>query len=155
MKYCTRHNQGCKVRKPQEDDQFINEQTGKPTQMCASCRKRKKEADYDKMKKAHGDSWASQLGKKKAIEDLCTKSQSIRRNRENRHLLTQQDFKCAICSTAIEGKNACLDHCHRSGVVRGWLCRTCNMGLGLFKDNTDIMSKAAIYLEKFDANMHT
>lgn len=39
------------------------------------------------------------------------------------------------------------DHCHRTGVVRAWLCVPCNAGLGMFRDNPDALRRAAAYLE--------
>ena len=40
-----------------------------------------------------------------------------------------------------------LDHCHESGEFRGFLCHSCNSGLGKFKDDPDILMKAVAYLE--------
>ena len=41
-----------------------------------------------------------------------------------------------------------IDHCHKSGAVRGLLCHNCNRGLGLFKDNVESLKNAIIYLER-------
>lgn len=39
----------------------------------------------------------------------------------------RQDWKCAICSEPLANlTNACLDHDHYTGVIRGVLCRNCN-----------------------------
>lgn len=39
----------------------------------------------------------------------------------------RQDWKCAICSEPLTTlTNACLDHDHYTGVIRGVLCRNCN-----------------------------
>ncbi|WP_407664890.1 endonuclease domain-containing protein [Micromonospora tarensis] len=40
-----------------------------------------------------------------------------------------------------------MDHCHTSKDVRGVLCRTCNTGLGMFRDNTALLQAAVRYLE--------
>jgi hypothetical protein len=37
-----------------------------------------------------------------------------------------QGGRCAICSRRSEF----LDHSHKTGLVRGWLCRSCNIGEG-------------------------
>lgn len=62
-------------------------------------------------------------------------------------LYESQSFKCAICSrTEDEAGKFDIDHCHKSGHVRGLLCRSCNLGLGMFSDNTGILSLAIKYL---------
>lgn len=54
---------------------------------------------------------------------------------------------CAICNTPM-GKDAVLDHNHTTGTLRRFIHRTCNKGLGLFKDNPEILRLAAAYLER-------
>ena len=39
-----------------------------------------------------------------------------------------QDYRCAMCG--IEGESLVLDHCHETGLVRGFLCNGCNMTEG-------------------------
>jgi len=41
-------------------------------------------------------------------------------------LVYAQKFKCALCREPFEGKTACLDHDHRTGVIREVLCLNCN-----------------------------
>lgn len=41
-----------------------------------------------------------------------------------------------------------LDHDHETGIVRGWLCLTCNTGLGKFQDSVSELQKAIDYLKK-------
>lgn len=61
---------------------------------------------------------------------------------------------CAICGgqgfELAPGQKLLLviDHCHKSGAVRGLLCHNCNRGLGLFKDNIESLKTAIKYLEK-------
>lgn len=66
-------------------------------------------------------------------------------------LLTKQGGKCAICGTTsnFTFKNLCVDHDHKTGLVRGLLCLNCNTALGQLKDSTDLLLKAVDYLEGF------
>ncbi len=41
----------------------------------------------------------------------------------------------------------CLDHNHKTKEYRGLLCRHCNVGLGMFYENTAALRRAAAYLE--------
>jgi len=66
----------------------------------------------------------------------------------NQMLLTQHK-SCAICKkheSEFDQKFA-VDHCHETGKIRGLLCGACNKGLGYFKDNTEFLKGAIIYLE--------
>lgn len=63
-------------------------------------------------------------------------------------LLDTQNNKCAICNKSKETfeKNLCVDHCHTSNNVRGLLCLKCNMGLGYFNDDENLLQQAINYL---------
>jgi hypothetical protein len=62
-------------------------------------------------------------------------------------ILAQQGFRCAICDTDTPGgRGWALDHDHETGAVRGALCNGCNWGLGHFRDDPEIMERAAEYV---------
>jgi len=42
-----------------------------------------------------------------------------------------------------------LDHCHKTGRIRGVLCNNCNTGLGKFYDDIELLKTAINYLQKF------
>ncbi len=67
---------------------------------------------------------------------------------EFKKLLKKQGGKCAICRMFEKKRRMSVDHCHKTGKVRGLLCRTCNIGLGQFKDNPELLKKAIKYLTK-------
>ena len=52
-------------------------------------------------------------------------------------------FECVICGNT--GKLV-VDHDHTTGAVRGMLCSSCNLGLGKFKDDPELLEYARIYL---------
>lgn len=51
---------------------------------------------------------------------------------------------CAICGN--EPKRLVVDHNHSANRFRGLICDDCNFGLGLFKDDPDLLQSAARYL---------
>lgn len=59
-------------------------------------------------------------------------------------MLARQGGLCAICH-AVPG--AFVDHCHRTGRVRGVLCFHCNNGLGHIGDNVVLLELAALDLD--------
>lgn len=60
--------------------------------------------------------------------------------------LEEQNGCCLICDLKT---NLVVDHCHKTGEVRGLLCRGCNTVLGFAKDSVYLLKKAAAYLGKF------
>ena len=62
-----------------------------------------------------------------------------------RVMLEKQNHMCAICNNPFGLQN--IDHCHKTGKVRGVLCVNCNRGLGAFGDNIQNMEKALEYLK--------
>lgn len=58
-------------------------------------------------------------------------------------MLQEQEGKCGICLNV--GKLN-VDHCHETSKVRGLLCDNCNQALGKFKDDLNILERAANYL---------
>lgn len=72
---------------------------------------------------------------------------------EYQKMLINQDGKCAICDRIDSGKKGnkafCVDHCHKTGKVRGLLCMPCNRSLGQFKDDSSVLRKAADYIDSF------
>lgn len=79
------------------------------------------------------------------------RDQSYRRN----YGITLADYKrqlarqCGLCAICQKHPDEVLrvDHCHTTGAVRGLLCNDCNLGLGRFYDQTDVMRKAITYLD--------
>lgn len=71
-------------------------------------------------------------------------------SRDQAHALAIKAFEakfCDICGVEFNN-NSNVDHCHKTGRVRGILCSSCNNGLGRFKDNPKVIRKAALYLER-------
>lgn len=44
------------------------------------------------------------------------------------------------------------DHCHRTGLNRGRICRQCNSGIGLLQDSRRVLLAAAVYLADHDTS---
>jgi hypothetical protein len=66
-------------------------------------------------------------------------------------LHNEQEGRCKICTDFIyternSDNQAVVDHDHETGEVRGLLCRDCNTGIGMLKDDANILESAIKYL---------
>jgi hypothetical protein len=82
---------------------------------------------------------------------------NLRRNygfseKQYNEMLINQGSRCAICRSFPKITKTChrlsVDHCHVTKNIRGLLCNSCNLGLGKFKDNPDLIEQALLYLRK-------
>lgn len=104
----------------------------------------------------HRDGWNDNRG----ARDRKKYHESDRRYHLKRHygvtveeynqLLVAQDGRCAICKTDSPGgrRNQYfhVDHDHKTGEIRGLLCKNCNIALGHLKDDVDLAMAVAAYL---------
>jgi hypothetical protein len=108
------------------------------TSWCKPCRNEKSKADWE------DGSIRDSIYKRKFGISLA----------EYDAMLEAQGGKCAICGTSeLTGHGAkygrfSVDHDHVTGEVRGLLCHPCNIGLGSFKDNVEVMKNAIFYLNR-------
>jgi len=61
-----------------------------------------------------------------------------------------EPFECPICGKrTIAGitSKVVLEHNHRTGEVRGWVCDSCNTGIGRFKDDVGLLKRAIKFIE--------
>lgn len=63
--------------------------------------------------------------------------------------LKAQNNCCAICKVELptSGHLTHLDHCHKTGNLRAFLCTNCNRGLGHFQDSVENLQAAINYLQ--------
>lgn len=66
-------------------------------------------------------------------------------------MMEDQKGVCAICKglNLTTRKRLVVDHCHKTGKVRGLLCDPCNKGIGLLRDSDGIAHQAQIYLADY------
>lgn len=56
--------------------------------------------------------------------------------------------QCEICGKEIPKDQLRLDHDHKTGEFRGWLCNTCNTAIGFLGDDSTLLRKAVKYIER-------
>lgn len=66
----------------------------------------------------------------------------------NEMLMAQKEC-CKICNRhqSLFTRSLNVDHCHKTGKVRGLLCKDCNLLLGKVRDDVSVLKEAIKYLE--------
>ena len=65
-------------------------------------------------------------------------------------------YQCPVCLKNAEEAQIpsrtpfVIDHCHKTGKFRGWLCHRCNMALGQLQDDVEAAERAVNYLKEFN-----
>ena len=100
-----------------------------------------------------------------SVERRMTLKKSARKqNLLRQHGLRIEDYNalerhqggvCAICRRPPTNRPLAVDHDHGTGKNRGLLCFNCNGGLGLFRDDIDILEAAILYLKKHSPRTNT
>lgn len=97
--------------------------------------------------RAQAREWQKKHPKKRKAQRLKQYKLTLE---EFNQILENQQGRCAICGYSDQDKPSffpLVDHCHKTGKVRGLLCLNCNHGLGQFKDDPHLLRLAANYLE--------
>lgn len=66
------------------------------------------------------------------------------------NMLVKQQGLCAICNKQQKAisRRLDIDHCHKTGKIRGLLCSKCNTALGLLNEDVEVFNKAVSYLSR-------
>jgi len=122
---------------------------GKHPSPCEPCRTRNKE----RMRaKRAGITLPERQKSWKTSRDYFLKHKFGINEQIYNEMLLKQNNVCAICKKSNSGdkrtKNFAVDHCHKTGIIRGLLCAACNKGIGLLEDSPDNLQAAIEYLSK-------
>ena len=124
--------------------------------LCKKCHTLKPLSEFYILKSGKEYTWCKKCARKNA-KAWGEKHKShkiwseIKRNyglskSEYKNILKQQRGVCKICVKPCGTfPRLSVDHCHKTGEVRGLLCAHCNRGLEAFKDNIIILENAIIY----------
>lgn len=104
---------------------------------CKSCRALHESARY------RNDPGVAERVKKSAKRSALKRSYGLTEEDYDK-LYASQNGICKICQNYFPKLN--IDHCHKTGKIRGLLCWNCNTALGKFKDSVELLSNAISYL---------
>lgn len=129
-------------------DQREYDQAHKPQRALSQRRRRKSNPEYAERQRVSNRKWmlanSEYLKKYRSERREHTKGRSLQRNYgmslgDYKRLFIEQQGRCKICGIhQSELKNRRVlhvDHCHKTGKIRGLLCGRCNTWLGRYEDN--------------------
>lgn len=85
------------------------------------------------------------------LKRRVAKKRSYKKNQPSERLRREAEAarpRPTCCDVCGDERRIQLDHCHRRGIFRGWLCGNCNSILGLAYDDPDRLRKLIAYLER-------
>jgi hypothetical protein len=140
---------------PKGHDTFVTGRT--KSRNCIICekerRKKYREENKEKIKTLSKKWYASNKERAK----ISNRAGHLKRKyglslEDYNKLLEEQNNKCAGCLRSAKQLKCTfldVDHDHKTGYVRGLLCRDCNTSLGKLSSNPVILRRLADYLEAF------
>jgi hypothetical protein len=121
---------------------------------CTSCKENLSSTHFtkDSRRKDGLRSYCKQCYKKKYGHPDKKRDQQLRyvygiNQKDYEELLNKQGGGCAICGQKPSKKPLSVDHCHKTGKVRGLLCQKHNVAIGLLNEDPDLFDAAKKYLQ--------
>ena len=141
MELCMRWN---KTKKPERETHMrgVYEVLGKQTdvKVCKECNM-KKSIMYFNLSRQDGFS-------RNYTKNICAECDHKNQRRVTQLHKLFADVKPTHCTICKKDEKLSPDHCHKTMVFRGWICKECNVLLGKAFDNPQILINAIEYLQK-------
>jgi hypothetical protein len=123
---------------------------------CDKHYRRFRKTGTPKLDKKYMSCSVSDCSERHVAKSFCATHYAMNRSnmiidRQSKDLISNHNGQCDICKSKVPGfkrQKFCIDHDHKTGLVRGMLCQKCNIGLGNFNDNPDLLMEAVKYLNK-------
>lgn len=106
------------------------------TKKCRACKEIKPIEDYPFFS-------TNEAGRKNTCKE-CSKRLNALRKKLREANPPPESGNCPICGNYT--KYWILDHCHFSNKFRGYVCNSCNLGMGKFNDDVVLLQSAIEYL---------
>lgn len=155
MKRCSK----CRIVKPLLEFRKQKSKLMGVHSYCKTChteynrqyRKRNRQhiRDYDRQYHNHNKYWQQPEVKERKRNEVLKRKFGITTEQYSQYLIKQND-SCAICGkeSSESKRRLAVDHNHKTGKIRGLLCKDCNIALGLFKDDIKLLEKSISYLKQ-------
>jgi len=148
MKTCP----GCSTEKPIEEFYKSNATRDGYHSYCKTCMYE----SHDKHRKANRPKFAEISRQWRAKNRERSRDHFLKKNYglplgSYEQMLKAQDGKCALCGRSDSGSKRerfHVDHDHVTGTIGGLLCHNCNVGIGHFNHDENILQAAIDYVSR-------
>lgn len=142
------------IKKPKQVPTLYDDKGVATHRECTMCKTMKELAQFNK----HGGGTAY-LDRHPYCKD-CSSERHLKQKygltaKDKEKMFERQNKSCDICLTTMELKTIHVDHCHKTGKIRGLLCSACNKSIGLLKDDPERCLRMAKYLKNAVADKHS
>lgn len=128
------------------------------TAVCTDCRLEKTNSHFTFYKNRVNPTTKLCLYTNKKCHD-CIKLYNIHKKQSEKEIkdknierivpTPENPYPCDNCNKPVTtSRTIQLDHCHKTGCFRGWICKECNISLGNLGDNIEGMFRTVHYLNK-------
>jgi 5-methylcytosine-specific restriction endonuclease McrA len=130
------------------------------TKVCRDCKVEKASSEFPKAKRNQDGlhTYCRSCNNARTVKSPSYKESVRKAHLKRKYKITPEQYTkmfeaqngvCAICREPEKDYREYLsvDHDHATSKVRGLLCHDCNLGLGKFKDDTNKLRMAIMYLD--------
>ena len=123
------------------------------TKICRRCQQRKSIFEFEKNQKSIRGK-VSRRGECRECRKWKRPIPSKARKKYEKiypEPLMGKPFYCPVCRHTIirQFKNdVVLDHSHKTGKIRGWICRMCNSSIGMMEEDVNTLKRAIRWLKE-------
>ena len=143
-----------KERAKERSRKYNRDHPGRASEQAKRWRAKNPNASKIQGKKYYSENRANELARKKKYSKenpVQTRRAYLKKTygitpEYFRLLKDVQDGRCAICGEQPD--TLCVDHNHESGAIRGLLCKKCNLGIGNFRDDPQLLYGAFVYIAR-------
>jgi hypothetical protein len=108
---------------------------------CRRCKEHKPHSEY------YLYDYTRQTGSRRDCKTCYSEYQRILVTLRKIHRYPYENPICDCCGGLFHDERLQLDHDHITGAFRGFLCRSCNVGIGALGDTMEGLAQAMAYMK--------
>ena len=121
------------------------------TKICSICQVRKSIFKFEKNQRTI----SGKVSRRGGCKECRKHKKPIPTGKKNEYIKINpppnigENFHCPVCERNMikqYSNQVVLDHNHKTGEIRGWICRDCNSAIGMLGESTSILKRCIKWL---------